>query len=249
MNNFILYIYTNGIYPTELIMYILILAAFAIAMFAQFRVTQTYQKYKRIASQTQLTGAQVAEKILEANGIHDVDVVQGPDRELADFYDPKNKIVNLSSQNYNTNSIAALAVAAHEVGHAIQHATNYNFIAIRNSLLPMTIVASKLSMVLLMIGLMMFGNGVGTTMLWAGIISYGIIGLFQFVTLPVEFDASKRALENLQHLNILTTDEVGHSKKMLNAAAFTYVAAFLGTILTIIRFVLIAMGSSRNNRD
>lgn len=228
--------------------YILMIAAVAIAAYSQFKVQGTYQKYKQIPAETQLTGAEVARKILEHNGITDVQVVPGTGAELSDFYDPKNKTVSLSSNIYNTNSIAAVSVAAHEVGHAIQHATNYSFIAVRNSILPMAVVASRFSMIVLMVGAMLIGS-MGPTVLWIGIALYAVVGLFQFVTLPVEFDASKRALANLTSMGIIGGEDLQDSKKMLNAAAFTYVAAFLSTILNIIRFVLIALSGSNRRRN
>lgn len=243
----LIYYYGGG--QDMMLMWVLIIGAMAIAAFAQFKVQGTYAKYKQIAAQTNLTGAEIAQKILDHNGIHDVQVVPGQGAELSDFYDPKKKIVSLSSNIYNTNSIAAVSVAAHEVGHAIQHATNYSMIALRNNLLPMTLVASKLSMIVILAGSFMFGSGAGTTLLWVGIALYAVIGLFQLVTLPVEFDASKRALVNLETMGLVGPEDIQDSKKMLNAAAFTYVAAFLATILTILRFVLMALGSSGRRRN
>lgn len=224
---------------------ILIGAALLLAVFSQSKVRGTYEKYKQIPANTNLTGAQIAQTILDHHNIHDVQVVPGQGAELSDFYDPKKKIVSLSSNIYNTNSIAAMAVAAHEVGHAIQHATDYKFIAIRNRLLPMTIVASNFSMLIVMLSLIFYSSSIGQTMFWVGIAMYGIVGLFQLVTLPVEFDASKRAINNLQTLNLVADEDIAGSKQMLNAAAFTYVAAFLSTILTILKLVLMVVGGNR----
>ncbi len=234
-----------GFYGLDGTQWILILLAFGIAMFAQGRVQSVYAKYKQIPADTNLTGAEIARQILDRHGIHDVQVVPGKGAELSDFYDPKNKIVSLSSNIYNTNSIAAVAVAAHEVGHAIQHATDYSFIALRNRLLPMTIVSQNLGLLLVLISSMFLHTSWGFSLFWVGIAMYGVVGLFQLVTLPVEFDASKRALVNLQEMNLVAADDIDDSKKMLNAAAFTYVAAFLGTIITIIRIVLMFMGGNR----
>lgn len=222
---------------------------FILAIYSQSKVKGTYEKYKQIPANTQLTGAQIARQILDAHNINDVQVVAGQGAELSDFYDPKKKIVSLSSNIYNTNSIAAVSVAAHEVGHAIQHATDYHFIALRNRLLPMTIVASRFSMIIIMASLMFYSTSFGPTMFWIGIAMYGIVGLFQLVTLPVEFDASKRALNNLQSMNLVAEEDIVGSKKMLNAAAFTYVAAFLSTILTILRLVLMVLGNSGRRRN
>lgn len=220
-------------------MYLLLfLAAGLIMSIAQMRVQSTYQKYKNVRANTNMTGAQVAQYILQANNIHDVQVVPGQGAELSDFYDPKRKIVSLSSNIYNTNSIAAVAVAAHEVGHAIQHATDSKFIALRNLVLPGAIISSKLSMFMILIGSMLFGSQLGNSLFFVGIVMYAVIGLFQLVTLPVEFDASSRALKNLEAYNLVDDSDIEDSKKMLNAAAFTYVAAFLGTVLTVLRFLM-----------
>lgn len=237
----------NMYYGLDFTQLIIIGAAVLLGVIAQMTVMRTYAKYKQIPAQTNLTGAQVAQRILQAHGINDVQVVPGQGGELSDFYDPKKKIVSLSNNIYNTNSIAAVSVAAHEVGHAIQHATNYSFIALRNNLLPLTIISSNLSMFILMIGLIFINSSMGYTLFWVGIVLYGIMGLFQLVTLPVEFDASNRALANLRELQIVPEEDMDDAKKMLNAAAFTYVAAFLATVLTILRFVLMAMGNRRRN--
>lgn len=234
-----------GLYNLDGTQLLLFMVAIGIAMFAQGRVQSVYAKYKQIPADTNLTGAEIARQILDRHGIHDVQVVPGKGAELSDFYDPKKKIVSLSSNIYNTNSIAAVSVAAHEVGHAIQHATSYSFIALRNRLLPMTIISQNLGMLFVIISSMFLYTSWGYSLFWVGIAMYGVVGLFQLVTLPVEFDASKRALVNLQEMNLVAPDDIDDSKKMLNAAAFTYVAAFLGTIITIIRIVLLFMGGNR----
>lgn len=225
--------------------YVLLGVAFLLGIVAQTRVRGTYEKYKQIPAHTQMTGAQIARHILDAHGLQDVEVVPGQGAELSDFYDPKRKLVSLSSNIYNTNSIAAVSVAAHEVGHAIQHATDYKFIAVRNQLLPMTIVASNLSMILIVVSFLFMSTGWGMSLFWVGIAMYGIVGLFQLVTLPVEFDASNRALRNLEQMNLVQAEDIVGSKKMLNAAAFTYVAAFLATVLNILRLVLMVLGGGR----
>lgn len=220
----------------------LIAIAALVSIFAQTSIQRAYAKYKQTESTSHLTGRQVAEKILQANGIYDVNVVQGSGGELSDFYDPKNKVVSLSSNVYNTNSIAAIAVASHEVGHAIQHATGYGAIALRNTILPFAIVSNNLSMMILLAGFFLSMP----VLIWAGIALYGVGGLFQLVTLPVEFDASKRAIENIQSLAFVDQTDIPDMKKMLNAAAFTYVAAFIATIAQLLRLVLLANRRNEN---
>lgn len=214
----------------------LVAIAALISIVAQTSIQRTYAKYKQTESTSRLTGRQVAEKILQSNGIYDVRVVQGSGGELSDYYDPKNKIVSLSSNIYNTNSIAAISVASHEVGHAIQHATGYGAIALRNTILPLAIVSNKLSMMILLAGFFLSVP----VLIWAGIALYGVGGLFQLVTLPVEFDASKRAIQNIQSHAFVDQTDIKDMKKMLNAAAFTYVAAFIATIAQLLRLILIA---------
>lgn len=212
---------------------LLIFGAFIISMIAQSSVQSKYKKYSQIATDQPLTGAQVAQKILQDNGIYDVQVVVSQGGLLSDHYDPRKKVVALSSHIYQTNSIAAVAVAAHEVGHAIQHATGYAGIKARDKVLPLAVVSSKLAWSVIFMSIV-FGV---TQLLVVGIIMLSIIGLFQFVTLPVEFDASKRALRILNN-SYLDEADLSGARVMLRAAAFTYVAAFLGTLAQIGRLIL-----------
>lgn len=212
-----------------------------ISLAAQMYVQSSYQKYSKISTLSGVTGADIARRILRDKNITDVQVVQSNKGELSDHYDPTKKIVALSPKVYQDHSIASISVAAHEVGHAIQHAESYAFIGIRNKVLPAAIIASKFSMIPIMLGFFadspLFFN--------IGIAMLGIIALFQFVTLPVEFDASRRAVKILNQEQILTGSELSGSKKMLTAAALTYVAALLGTVLSIMRYI--SMRGNRNN--
>ncbi|PKM69432.1 MAG: peptidase [Firmicutes bacterium HGW-Firmicutes-19] len=214
--------------------YILLFGAMILVMWSQSKVKGKYEQYSRVAANTHYTGAQIATMILKRKGIYDVQVEMGQGL-LSDHYDPKAKIVRLSPNVFNTNSIAAVSIAAHEVGHAIQHAENYGGIALRNTILPAAIVSGHLAWVVIMIGLF---SGIDILFL-AGISMLGVIALFQTVTLPVEFNASSRALELLSNMNILNSDEQSYAKDMLSAAAFTYVAALIATLAQIMRLFLL----------
>lgn len=214
---------------------ILIIPAFILAIWAQFRVKSTYRKFKGVRSANGIRGVDAAKKILEYNGIYDVKV-ESVSGELSDHYDPRVKKVRLSQSNYESSSLAALAVAAHEVGHAIQHNTGYAPLALRHSILPVTQIASWAAFPLFLIGFFL-----NTPLLInLGIIFFAAVVLFHFVTLPVEFNASSRALAQLEQHGMLVTEEVNGARKMLNAAALTYVAAATMALLQLIRLILIS---------
>ena len=216
---------------------ILLLPAMLLSMYAQHKVSSTFNKFSRVASSRGLTGVEVARQLLAASDIRDVTVESTPGN-LTDHYDPRSKTVRLSNSVYNQRSVAALGVAAHEVGHAIQHNHSYGPLAIRSGLLPAVSLGSKLSMPLLMIGLFMGFAG----LFHLGIILFSFVVLFQLVTLPVEFNASSRAIALLQEQNILSASEAGPAKQVLNAAALTYVAAALMSVLNLLRFIMLARG-------
>jgi uncharacterized protein len=214
--------------------YILLFGAMILVMWSQSKVKGKYEQYSRVAADTHYSGAQIATMILKRKGIYDVQVEMGQGL-LSDHYDPKAKIVRLSPDVYNTNSIAALSIAAHEVGHAIQHAENYGGIALRNTILPAAIISGHLAWGVILIGLF-----AGLDILFfAGIAMLGIIALFQTVTLPVEFDASSRAITLLSNMDILNGEELTYAKDMLSAAALTYVAALIATLAQIMRLFLL----------
>lgn len=216
----------------DIIIYIL---AAVIMMAAQAKVQNAYRRFSKMRADTSYTGSDVARLILQRQGITDVDVEPGKGT-LSDHYDPKAKKVRLSQGVYNSNSIAAISIAAHEVGHAIQHNQGYSILALRNMILPAAIVAGNLGWGVLLFGLL-FG---ATSLMYVGIFMLVIIALFQLVTLPVEFDASKRALVLLVDEGVISLDERSYAKSMLSAAAMTYVAALIGTLLQILRFALLA---------
>lgn len=218
---------------------LLLLPAFLLSLYAQFKVKSTFNKYTKIASTQGKTGAEVAAQLLNAADIRDVKI-EATAGNLTDHYDPRDKTVRLSEAVFNQRSLAALGVAAHEVGHAIQHNQGYGPLAFRSGLFPVVNIGSRLSMPLLLIGLFLGSGGFGDWMLYAGILLFSFTVLFQVITLPVEFNASSRAISMLQSERILSESEAVPAKRVLDAAALTYVAAAIVSILNLIRFILIA---------
>lgn len=222
--------------------YLIWILIIVVMMISQSFLSGSYQKYRRMQTIHQMRGCDVAKLILERNGVYDVTIVPSKGGTLSDYYDPTRKIVNLSSDIYYNSSIASVSVAAHEVGHALQHVEGYGFIALRNKLLPATQIASQLGWVSIFIGLI---SNIDFLLMF-GIFALILIMLFQLVTLPIEFNASSRAIVQLRSNGIIEDSEVASSKKMLQAAAFTYVAALISTILNILRILLIR---GNRNRD
>lgn len=219
-----------------------VLLAMILSMAASMLVKSNYQKYSRVNTIEGITGAEIARRILASKGITDVSVTQAKGGPLSDHYDPRTKVVALSPKVYNESSIASVAVAAHEVGHAIQHAEAYSFISLRNKILPAAIVSGQFAMFPIMIGLLFQTD----TMFWIGIAMLGVTALFQLVTLPVEFDASFRAISIINSEGMLVDSEQAGAKKMLTAAALTYVAALAGTILNILRLIAVRGANQRD---
>lgn len=223
--------------------YILILIAAVISIIAQIRVNTTFKKYSRVASASGITGAQAADMILKSQGIYDVTIrhVAG---NLTDHYDPRNRTLNLSDSVYSAHSVAAVGVAAHECGHAIQHAKGYTPLGIRSALVPVANLGSKLSWLFILAGMLFSFNH---TLIVIGIIMFSLAVLFQIVTLPVEFNASSRALQLLESNGILYQNEVSMTRKVLSAAALTYVAAAASAVLQLVRLILL-FGGNRSDR-
>lgn len=221
--------------------YILVLIAAVLTMIASARVRSTFSKYAKVRNANGMTGAEAAERILRTRGIYDVSIVQASGN-LTDHYDPRNKTLALSESTYGKSSIAAVSVAAHECGHALQHEKNYTPLTIRSYLVPFANFGSKAGVPLILIGLI-FSFGI---LIEIGIWVFAAAVLFQFVTLPVEFNASTRGVEELETLGILTTEELRQGKKVLRAAALTYVAAAASAVLQLLRFVLLSRGRSRD---
>lgn len=215
--------------------YILVLIGMGIVMFAQNRVQSTFNKYDQLETEKRITGKQAAEHILQSAGITNVKVEQVKGR-LTDHYDPRNKVLRLSEATYNQTSVSAVAVAAHEVGHAIQDQKDYAYLKVRSAIAPVVQIGSTIAMPLIFIGLLLQFTGLVNI----GIIAFGLVLVFQLVTLPVEFDASKRALAILGDTGVFVTEEVPAAKKVLDAAAFTYIAATLSTALQLVRLILIS---------
>ncbi len=224
--------------------YILVVIGAVICMIASARVKGTFNKYSQLRSMSGMNGAQVAQRVLQAAGIYDVQVrhVSG---SLTDHYDPRTKTVNLSDPVYNATSVAALGVAAHECGHAIQHAKNYAPLSIRSALVPIANFGSMLAWPVILIGLL-FNTRSSGLIIDIGILLFSAAVLFQLVTLPVEFDASRRALVMLRTQGILADDELKYTRRVLKSAALTYVASAAAAILQLLRIILITNGRRRD---
>lgn len=204
----------------------------------QSKLKSKFKKYEKLSLQNGMSGKEIAEQMLYDNGITDVQVISTPGR-LTDHYNPKDKTVNLSEAVYNQRNAAAAAVAAHEVGHAVQHATSYSWLQFRSSLVPMVSISSKLSMWIIMAGLFIQSFPI---LLPIGIVLFAATVFFSFVTLPVEYDASNRALAWLHNKNMLTNEEQAGAKDALRWAARTYVVAAIGALATLLYYIMIYMG-------
>ncbi len=226
--------------------WILLLIGAVICMIASARVRTTFNKYSRVYSHTGMTGAEVARRILDSQGIYDVQVVptQG---NLTDHYDPRDRTLKLSQTVYGATSVAAVGVAAHECGHAIQDQVGYSPLRIRTALVPVANFGSSVSMLLIIAGIIFgIGNGSSSILLNLGIFCFSLVVLFQLVTLPVEYNASSRAMVLLQDMGILYPEEAEKTKKVLSAAALTYVAGALSSLLQLLRLVIL-FGGRRDN--
>ena len=218
--------------------YILVIIGAILCMVASSKVNSTFKKYSQIRSTSGITGREAAERILNHNGIYDVSIEHVPG-DLTDHYDPRHKVLRLSDATYNSTSVAAIGVAAHECGHALQHATDYSPLTIRGALVPIANFGSQLAWPLIIIGIFLNGN-TGMMIINAGIICFSVAVLFQLITLPVEFNASSRAVVQIGETGILGSDELPYTKKVLKAAAMTYVASAAAGILQLLRLILIA---------
>lgn len=213
----------------------ILLPALIISMYAQAKVQGTFQKYSQIQNSKGTTGADVARYLLQANGIHDVRV-EHINGNLTDHYDPKTKVIRLSDSVFNSKSLAAIGVAAHETGHAIQDNVGYSFLKIRHAIFPVVTLASNMSMPLFFIGLLFSAP----SLVQIGILFFCATLIFQVVTLPVEFNASNRAMSILEENNVINREEIKPAKKVLDAAALTYVAAVVMSIANLLRLLAIA---------
>lgn len=233
------------------LMGIILIPGLIFAMVASARVNSTFHKYDQVLSSKGLTGAEVAQKIMEAEGIYDVQIQKGNTNELTDNFNPTTKIITLSNKVYSGTSISAIGVAAHETGHAVQHAKGYKPMKIRTALAYVSNFMSVLVWPLIIIGIILdfayVGGIVGKSFLWVGVAFFGVSTLFSLITLPVEFNASNRALKLLVSTGCVDEMEVKGCKKVLSSAAMTYVAALVVSILELLRFVLFFLLRSRDN--
>ncbi|MBQ1261880.1 MAG: zinc metallopeptidase [Clostridia bacterium] len=219
---------------------LILLPGMLFAFWAQMKVSSTFDRYSKKVSRTGRTGAEAASQLLRANGVYDVRVerVRG---DLTDHYDPRTRTLRLSESVHDSRSIAAIGVACHEAGHALQHAERYSFLQLRMSMIPVCRIGSGLAMPLFLIGLLI--GELGYVFMVAGILCFSLAALFQLITLPVEFNASARALAGMQENRLLGEEEIGGARRVLSAAAMTYVAALASSLLSLLRLVVIA-----NNR-
>ena len=223
--------------------YILVLIGAVLSLIASAKVNSTFNKYSRVRSMSGMTGAEAAQRILNQNGIYDVAVehVRG---NLTDHYDPKNKVLRLSDATYSSNSVAAVGVAAHECGHALQHNAGYLPLRIRSAIVPAANIGSKLGIPIILLGVLLSGN---YFLIQLGIWVFSLAVLFQIVTLPVEFNASNRAMAMMERYGILSGEELRSTRKVLSAAAMTYVAAAASSILQLLRLVILFGGGRRRD--
>ncbi len=220
---------------------ILVVPALLISLWAQFKVSSTFNRYNNVFSRRGYTAAQIARTILDANGLQNVRIERVAGK-LTDHYDPRANVIRLSDSVYDSTSVAAIGVAAHESGHAVQYAVGYSPIKLRNAIIPLTNIGSSLSMPLLLLGLIFSFR----PLVIGGILLFSLVALFQLITLPVEFNASNRALQILQTGNYLSDDELVGARKTLSAAAMTYVAALLVSLMQLLRLILLY---GRRNKD
>lgn len=217
---------------------LIVLPAMLFAMFAQIKVNSTFERFSKVNTRSGMTAAQAARHMLDANGLHDV-MITRTKGHLSDHYNPKDRTLYLSDSVHDARSAAAIGVACHEAGHALQHAKGYAPLHIRMSMVPVCNIGSGLAMPLFLIGLF-FAGDFGYVFMLIGIALFSLATLFQLVTLPVEFNASRRALAGMEDCGILAQDEIGGAKKVLSAAAMTYVAALATSLLSLLRLILIA---------
>ncbi|SMC40295.1 zinc metallopeptidase [Papillibacter cinnamivorans] len=221
--------------------WIILLPALALTIWAQWRISSNYRKYSQIRSAHGPTGADAAREVLRMNGVQGVDIQRIPGN-LTDNYDPRDNVIRLSAGVYDSPSIAAVGVAAHEAGHAVQYAVNYGPIRLRQTIIPLSRFGSQLAFVCIILGLLFNSQ----PLFGLGIIFFAFMVAFQLVTLPVEFNASHRALEAIESGHLLLDDEVEGARKVLSAAALTYVAALLVSLAQLLRFMLLFSGRRRN---
>lgn len=236
--------YSYGEFLANNIYFLLLIPVFLLSIWAQIQVSGNFRRYSQAPNRRRITGAQAAEAVLRAHGVYDVPI--RPCRgNLTDHYDPRDNTIYLSDGVYGAATVAAVGVAAHEAGHAVQYAVGYGPVRLRTAIIPMTQIGSRFSFLLLFIGLLLYNQ----SLFLVGIILFGVTTFFQLVTLPVELNASHRALETIEGTGLLDEEETYGARKVLRAAALTYVAALLMSLLQLLRFVLIFLSRSGGRRD
>ena len=237
------YSYGYGYDSANLIYLILLVPVLLLSLYAQAAVSGNFSRYSKVTNRRGLTGAQAAAGVLRAHGITDVGIARCSGK-LTDHYDPRNNTIFLSDSVYDAATVAAVGVAADEGGHAVQYAVGYGPVKLRSTIVKTTQFSSQASFIILMLGLVLYSQPI----LLLGIVLFGVVAFFQLVTLPVEFNASHRALETLEGEHILEDEEMAGARKVLRAAALTYVAALLSSLLQLLRYVLIFLNRSGNRR-
>lgn len=228
---------------------VLVLPWVILAMLASSNVNATFKRYSKVYSARCITGAQAAQRVLSANGVSGVQI-QRVSGNLTDHYDPKANVIRLSDSVYDSSSVAAIGVACHEAGHAVQYAQHYAPIKLRSAIIPVTNIGSKLAMPLILIGLVLsFGEMLSYGFVYAGIACFGLSAVFQLVTLPVEFNASRRAMNAIRDSELLTAEEQHGARKTLTAAAMTYVAALAVALAQLLRLIVLFGGNNRRRND
>ena len=230
------YFYTDPLYL------ILLIPVLALTIYAQAKVSGNYNKYGKIRNSRGLTGAQAARAVLESHGVYNV-AIQRTSGRLTDHYDPRDNVIRLSEGVYDSASIASVGIAAHEAGHAVQYAVGYSPIKLRMAILPITQFGSQFGVIALILGIVLYWE----PLFLVGILLFSFTTLFQLVTLPVEFNASRRAIETIEGLHLLEGEEVRGARKVLSAAALTYVAALLMSVLQLLRYLLVFAGRRRDD--
>ncbi len=223
--------------------WILVIIGAVLSMVASARVNSTFNKYSKVRSMSGMTGAEAAKRLLNSQGIYDVQV-RSVGGQLTDHYDPRTKTVNLSDSVYGSTSVAAIGVAAHECGHVMQDNTGYIPLKLRAAIVPAANIGSKAALPLIILGVII--GGIGSPLVNIGLILFSLAVIFQLITLPVEFNASSRAVALLGQVGILGDQELGYTRKVLGAAALTYVAALAATVLQLLRLVIL-FGGRRND--
>ena len=231
------YFYYDKVY------WIIIIPVLLLSVYAQIKVSSSFRRYSRESSRRGVTGAQAAYEVLRANGVHDV-AIRPCRGSLTDHYDPRDNTIYLSEPVYNAATVAAAGVAAHEAGHAVQHAVGYGPVRVRSAIIPVTQFGSQFAFIALFLGLLLYSQ----PMFAVGIVLFGLTTAFQLVTLPVEFNASSRALAAIDGTGLLDEDERKGAKKVLTAAALTYVAALLASLAQLLRYLMIFAGRDSRSR-